>query len=102
MKANIIRLAGITLLCLFFSGMGENPPGSIKIDKLEWMSESLNIDSFRNGDPITEARTNEEWSKAGAEGRPVWCYYDNKKENGNLYGRLYNWYAIHDSRGLAP
>ena len=34
--------------------------------------------------------------------KPAWCYYENKTANGNVYGRLYNWYAINDSRGLVP
>ena len=57
---------------------------------------------FRNGDPIPEARSDEEWRKAGQEGKPAWCYYENKIENGNKYGKLYNWYAVTDNRGLAP
>ena len=29
-------------------------------------------------------------------------YYDNELKNGSLYGKLYNWYAVSDSRGIAP
>jgi uncharacterized protein (TIGR02145 family) len=43
-----------------------------------------------------------EWEKAGKEGRPAWCYYDNSPANGQKYGKLYNWYAISDPRGLIP
>jgi uncharacterized protein (TIGR02145 family) len=32
----------------------------------------------------------------------AWCYYENDTANGPIYGKLYNWYAINDSRGLAP
>ena len=32
----------------------------------------------------------------------AWCYYENKAENGTTYGKLYNWYAVNDPRGLAP
>lgn len=79
----------------------------VKIGKQIWMTENLNVDKFRNGDPIPEAKTNEEWKKAGAEGKPAWCYYDNlsiQKDpvNGKKYGKLYNWHAINDPRGLAP
>jgi uncharacterized protein (TIGR02145 family) len=35
-------------------------------------------------------------------GKPAWCYYDNDPANGSKYGKLYNWYAINDSRGIAP
>jgi uncharacterized protein (TIGR02145 family) len=75
---------------------------SVKIGSQVWMLENLNVSKFRNGDPIPEAKTAEEWVKAGQEGKPAWCYYENKVENGNIYGKLYNWYAVADPRGLAP
>jgi len=75
---------------------------SVKIDNQVWMAENLNVGNFRNGDPVPEARTEEEWERAGKEGKPAWCYYENKIENGVLYGKLYNWYAVTDPRGLAP
>jgi uncharacterized protein (TIGR02145 family) len=39
---------------------------------------------------------------ANRRGRPSWCYYNNDPENGKKYGKLYNWYAVNDPRGLAP
>ena len=39
---------------------------------------------------------------AGIKNTPAWCYYDNDPGNGKKYGKLYNWYAVNDSRGLAP
>ena len=98
---------------------------TVKIGKQEWMAENLNVSHFRNGDPIPEAKTNEEWEIAGKKGSPTWCYYKNDAENrkpyGKLYnlfatwfnyknnaknrktyGKLYNWYAVNDLRGLAP
>jgi uncharacterized protein (TIGR02145 family) len=75
---------------------------SVKIGTQTWMAENLNVSTFRNGDQIPEAKTKEEWEKAGKEGRPAWCYYENDPKNGTKYGKLYNWYAVNDSRGLAP
>ncbi len=75
---------------------------SVKIGTQTWMLENLNVSTFRNGDPIPEAKTDEEWEKAGKEGKPVWCYYDNDPKNGAKYGKLYNWYAVNDPRELAP
>jgi len=63
-----------------------------------WTTENLNTDRFRNGDLIAEAKTTEEWEKAAKNGQPAWCYYDNRMQ----YGKLYNWYAVNDPRGLAP
>ena len=75
---------------------------TVKIGTQVWMLENLNVSNFRNGEAIPEAKTNEDWIKAGEEGKAAWCYYENKAENGNTYGRLYNWFAVADSRGLAP
>lgn len=67
-----------------------------------WMAANLDVATFRNGDPIPEAKTNEEWIDAANAKRPAWCYYDNDPVNGKKYGRMYNWYAVNDPRGLAP
>jgi len=75
---------------------------SIKIGKQEWMLKNLDVDRFRNGDLIPHIKDKEEWVKAGNNKQPAWCYYDNNPENGKIYGKLYNWYAVNDKRGLAP
>jgi uncharacterized protein (TIGR02145 family) len=74
----------------------------IKIGNQTWMVKNLDVDTFRNGDPIPEARTEEEWESSGQNGEPAWCYYDNDPANGEKYGKLYNWHAVNDSRGLVP
>ncbi len=74
----------------------------VKIGDQIWMSENLNVDVFSNGEPIPEAKTAKEWDEAAKNEKPAWCYYDNDPENGKKFGKLYNWYAISDSRGLAP
>ena len=75
---------------------------SVKIGEQEWMVKNLNVEHFRNGDIIPEAKTNEEWREAGENKQPAWCYYDNNSSNGEKYGKLYNFYAVIDSRSLAP
>jgi uncharacterized protein (TIGR02145 family) len=80
--------------------LGEFP--SVKIGSQIWMTENLNIDRFRNGDLIPEVNSAEEWRKAGENKQPAWCYYDNDPKNEEKYGKLYNWYAVNDLRGLAP
>ena len=74
----------------------------VTIGNQVWMTKNLNVDKFRNGDVIPEAKSEEEWKKAGEEGKPAWCYYENDPANGAKYGKLYNWYAVNDLRGLAP
>lgn len=66
------------------------------------MQENLDVSEFRNGDPIQEAKTDEEWVLAAEAEQPAWCYYENKESNGEKYGKLYNWHAVKDPRGLAP
>lgn len=77
-------------------------PNELTIGDQIWMIENLNVDKFRNGDPIPHAQTVEEWEVAAMNGQPAWCYYDNNPDNGERYGKLYNWYAVNDPRGLAP
>ena len=75
---------------------------SVKIGNQIWMTENLNVDRFQNGDIIPEAKTAEEWIAAGNAKSPAWCYFKNDLNNGHTKGKLYNWYAVNDSRGLAP
>ena len=74
----------------------------VTIGNQVWMTKNLNVDKFRNGDLILEAKTAEEWKTAGEKGEPAWCFYENDPANGEKYGKLYNWYAVNDPRGLAP
>jgi hypothetical protein len=67
-----------------------------------WTATNLNVTTFRNGVRIPEAETNGEWRKASNKGTPAWCYYEGDPANGKKFGRLYNWYAVYDSNGLAP
>jgi uncharacterized protein (TIGR02145 family) len=75
---------------------------SVVIGNSIWMTENLNVAKFRNGGSIPHAKNDEEWKKAGKEGKPAWCYYNNDPANGEKFGKLYNWYAVNDPRGLAP
>ena len=75
---------------------------SVKIGTQVWATENLNVDRFRNGDPIPQAKTEEEWQNAGNNQQPAWCNYNNDPKNGESYGKLYNWYAVNDRRVLAP
>lgn len=85
------------------SGSNESSASKeVTIGKHVWMTENLNVDKFRNGDPIPQAKTAEEWAKAAKNGEPAWCYYDNDPANGEKYGKLYNFYAVNDPRGLSP
>ncbi len=95
MKKISFLLFSILLSCIAFAQ-------TVKIGEQVWMTKNLNVSKFRNGDYIPQAKTIEEWNLAGNNEKPAWCYYNNNVENGTKYGKLYNWYAVNDARGLAP
>jgi uncharacterized protein (TIGR02145 family) len=79
-----------------------NTYATIQIGSQLWMAENLSVSRFRNGDLIPQAQSVEEWEKAGRERQPAWCYYESDSLRNFRYGKLYNWYAVNDVRGLAP
>lgn len=72
---------------------------TVVINGKQWMKENLNVSKYRNGDIIPEVTDMTQWDELTTG---AWCYYENCTENGTIYGKLYNWYAINDPRGLAP
>lgn len=76
-----------------------NTCNEIQIGNQIWMCKNLDVSHYRNGDSIPEVRDPVQWKnlKTGA-----WCYYKNDPKYGAIYGKLYNWYAVNDPRGLAP
>jgi uncharacterized protein (TIGR02145 family) len=100
-KVSVLLSVTVFLVLLTGSNMSSSVK-KVKIGKQVWMVMNLDVDKFRNGDPVPEAKTAEEWKKAAKNKQPVWCYYNNKSGNGEKYGKLYNWYAVIDKRGLAP
>ena len=74
----------------------------IKIGTQTWTTKNLDVSKFRNGEAIPFAKTDAVWELAAKKKQPAYCYCQNKAANGIKYGKLYNWYAVNDSRGLAP
>jgi uncharacterized protein (TIGR02145 family) len=64
-----------------------------------WMTKNLDIITYRNGDTIPQVTDAATWA---ALTTGAWCYTNNNAVAGAVYGKLYNWYAVNDSRGLAP
>jgi uncharacterized protein (TIGR02145 family) len=102
MKKVSLIISAVVIFVMILSSCGSDASKEVTIGNQVWMAENLNVDKFRNGDPIPEAKTAEEWKKAGENQQPAWCYYDYDASNGTKYGKLYNWYAVNDPRGLAP
>ena len=75
---------------------------TVKIAFQIWMAENLKVSHYRNGDPIYYAKSNLEWQSASENRVGAWCFLDNNPSNGNVLGKLYNWYAVNDPRGISP
>jgi uncharacterized protein (TIGR02145 family) len=75
---------------------------SVKIQNQVWMSRNLDTTYFKNGDVIPEAATSHEWKEFNRLKKPAWCKYTRTNLIDDKKGKIYNWYALIDSRGLAP
>ena len=103
---NAIR---IFFLMAFYLAMNSNSSAqsqsyyngpTIRIGRLEWMAENLNVVKYWDGRPIPEARTAKEWNYYNEHKIGCYCNYDNEACYGSMYGKIYNWYAIKDN--VAP
>jgi len=72
---------------------------SVTICNQIWTSKNLDVSTYRNGDTIPQVTDSTQWENLTTG---AWCYYNNDASNRPFYGKLYNWYAVNDLRGLAP
>lgn len=72
---------------------------AVKIGNQWWMAKNLKVTHYRNGDPIQHVTNYDEWVGLSTG---AYCEYDNDPTNVEIYGRLYNWFAVNDSRNIAP
>jgi uncharacterized protein (TIGR02145 family) len=79
---------------------------TVRIGTQVWMKENLKVSKYRNGDPIGQVIDDYLWvliwNIGNPTGQAAWCYYNNDASNNTSYGKLYNWYAVADPRGLCP
>ncbi|MFZ4521489.1 MAG: fibrobacter succinogenes major paralogous domain-containing protein [Bacteroidales bacterium] len=64
-----------------------------------WLRENLKTTHYRNGAAIPLVNNSATW---GTLSTGAYCYFNNDPSNNQLFGKLYNWYAVNDSRKLAP
>ena len=99
---NTVSFTTLDSAYTFSDGFG-NEYRAISIGTQVWMTENLKTTQYRNGDHIPYVSDNGNWV---AETNGALCYYDNDPayllDAVGPYGYLYNWYAVNDSRGLAP
>ncbi len=72
---------------------------SVTIGNQKWMDKNLDVTTYRNGDTIAYITDPATWASMTTG---AWCYYNNDPSTNAAYGKLYNWYAVNDPRGLAP
>ncbi|MBK9109202.1 MAG: fibrobacter succinogenes major paralogous domain-containing protein [Saprospiraceae bacterium] len=100
-KIIFLNLSTIFMSATIVTTCGCNLPMKLPMEN-KCDGKNLNVEKFRNGDPIPEAKSEGEWRTYLQAGEAAWCYWDNLWINGVKYGKLYNWYAVNDPRGLAP
>ncbi len=71
-----------------------------KIGSQWWMKENLAATKYKNGTAIPNVVLSSEWSNLTTG---ALSYYDNDSaQYAQIYGPLYNWYAVNDSRKICP
>lgn len=73
--------------------------GTVALCSKVWMTNNLTVTTYSNGDPIPLVTNSATWASLTTG---AYCYYNNDPSTEATYGKLYNWYAVSDPRGLAP
>ena len=76
-----------------------NEYATVIIGNQVWMSENLKVTKYRDGTAIPTGLSNSEWENTTSG---AYAVYDNNETHADTYGYLYNWYAVDDSRNIAP
>ena len=74
---------------------------TITINGKEWFKENLKTTKYANGTDISNVTDNASWFNL-VSGQGAWANYANDGSNDAIYGKLYNWYAVTDVKGLCP
>lgn len=107
MKTRLILFSSIFLSILLISWTNDetvidfdgNIYHTVVIGKQTWLVEDLRVTHYRNGDIIPNVTDSAQWTSLTTG---AFCNYNNDSVISNVYGKLYNWYAVNDPRGLAP
>jgi uncharacterized protein (TIGR02145 family) len=95
--------AGEFLLCpdssVIVIDIDGNQYATVKIGTQVWMAENLKTSKFADGSVIPNVTANAAWTQLST---PAWCSYDNNSSNDSIYGKLYNWVTVADSRNVCP
>jgi uncharacterized protein (TIGR02145 family) len=81
------------------SDLDNNTYNTVQIGTQCWTQSNLKTSRYRNGDNIPTGLSNSVWQNTTSG---AYVIYNNDPVNDGLYGKLYNHYAVTDSRGLCP
>jgi uncharacterized protein (TIGR02145 family) len=89
----------IPILTGTVTDIDSNTYKTVKIGDQWWMAENLKTKRYLNGDSIPNIIDSLQWMNLTTG---AYCNYANSADMGELYGYLYNWYSVNDSRNIAP
>ena len=87
----------LLLVFLLFVTVAAKAQETVIIGTQTWMVKNLDVTTYRDGTAIPQVTDPAAWA---ALTTGAWCWYNNTSNT--TYGKLYNWYAVNDPRGLAP
>ncbi len=96
---NFLYKHGASPNCGTVTDIDGNTYQTVKIGNQWWTVENLEVTHYRNGDPIPNVTDKPTWIGLSTG---AYCNYNYDEGYVGTYGRLYNWYAVNDSRNVAP
>lgn len=84
---------------LILTDVDGNNYNIIQIGNQIWMKENLKVSKYRNGDAIPTNLNNSDWASNNTGAFDI---YDNNPNNNIGYGKLYNFFAVSNPKGLCP
>ena len=81
------------------SDVDKNLYKTVHIGNQLWMAENLRVTHYQDGTEINLIRDNKTWSNLQTGS---YCWYNNDSIHKNLYGAIYNFYAVCNSHKLCP
>jgi uncharacterized protein (TIGR02145 family) len=98
-EVSFTTLSPFTCGTSMVSDVDNNTYATVQIGTQCWTQSNLKVSKYRNGDNIPSGLNDSQW---GSTTSGAYAIYNNDAANDALYGKLYNWYAVNDSRGLCP
>jgi uncharacterized protein (TIGR02145 family) len=112
-KKGIVKLTCLLFIVFLSCQKEDNPPPELEtitdvdgniyniitIGSQVWMAENLKTTKYIDGTEIPNVTNSNSWGGLSTGG---YSNYNNDISNVEAYGRLYNWYAVNDSRKICP